>query len=549
MNAQNLQSSVECAGQLELLVKDRNHQVGAHRDPDLCLHCVGTRLIEMLDAQMSFDPTEEQLDTPPHLVKHGHSKSWDFQVVGQEDEFSGSFRIVEFDPSQEGSERLPRFFECRFSNMVAAQAGEPVHRHRVMSCEFQVALCSRDKECSSVCYQSEPGKVHVATVDQIEYTRLEEKAVEPTHVVLPRCGNVDASRDWAAQIDLSMELDACLGLPEVGPRKQSQGEIDSSRIQCIDRIVQVQSEIFSGIERSRLAYENLGEALPKTPVSLLVGIGECGFRHRLTEAKMMESGRTCVETGGNIPEAFPPGQLREDHADELLSATKVTDTRLGIVTFDHAMAILPAIDIACKEAGISCRAATSRGTVPVLDCSLQQSSFNGAVLDYIKKTAPDGLSLIILAAYWERYLKNEPTQNDQFRQILCRTVQEIQTAGCRVVILIDVPRFPFDPPKAIALREWLGVSSNDLVIDSAQYMTDTARQRPILCDLAYLGVTIIDPAGFFTDSKGMIHPADFGGVLYWDKDHLSPHGSLRLAEVIAELISNNLRKKLDANNS
>jgi hypothetical protein len=35
MNAQNLQSSVECAGQLEPLVKDRNHEVGAHRDPDL----------------------------------------------------------------------------------------------------------------------------------------------------------------------------------------------------------------------------------------------------------------------------------------------------------------------------------------------------------------------------------------------------------------------------------------------------------------------------------------------------------------------------------
>jgi hypothetical protein len=33
MNAQNLQISVESAGQLELLVKDRDHQVGADRSP------------------------------------------------------------------------------------------------------------------------------------------------------------------------------------------------------------------------------------------------------------------------------------------------------------------------------------------------------------------------------------------------------------------------------------------------------------------------------------------------------------------------------------
>jgi hypothetical protein len=41
MNAQNLQSSVESAGQLELLVKDRDHQIGADRNPDLGLHRVG----------------------------------------------------------------------------------------------------------------------------------------------------------------------------------------------------------------------------------------------------------------------------------------------------------------------------------------------------------------------------------------------------------------------------------------------------------------------------------------------------------------------------
>jgi hypothetical protein len=73
MNAQNLQRSVESAGQLELLVKDRDHKVGADRNPDLGLHRVGARAVVMFDSQVAFDPAEEQPDAPAKLVEHGHS--------------------------------------------------------------------------------------------------------------------------------------------------------------------------------------------------------------------------------------------------------------------------------------------------------------------------------------------------------------------------------------------------------------------------------------------------------------------------------------------
>jgi hypothetical protein len=58
MNAQNLQSSVESSGQLELLVKDRNYQIGADRNPDLGLHRVGARAVVMFDSQVAFDPAK-----------------------------------------------------------------------------------------------------------------------------------------------------------------------------------------------------------------------------------------------------------------------------------------------------------------------------------------------------------------------------------------------------------------------------------------------------------------------------------------------------------
>jgi len=341
MNAQKLQSSVECAGQLELLVEDCDYQIGGHRDPYLGLHGVGTCAVVMLDPQVSLDPAKEQFDAPPHFVKHRHSKGRNLQVVGQEYEFFGGFRVVEFDPSQKNRERLPRFFEGRFSDMIAAQTGEPVHRHRIMPSEFQVALCSRNKERPSVCYQNEPFEVHICLVHQIESPRLEEEVVQPANVVLPGACDVDAGRNRTAQVDLGMDLDACLGLTEVGPRKQSQGKIDSGRIQCVDRVVQIQSEIFFGVERSGFPHQILGESLPDAPVSQFVGIGKCRFGNRFGETEMMQRGWFRVETGGNVSEPIAPGQLSEDHADELLSATKMADTGLRIVALDQPGKCLP----------------------------------------------------------------------------------------------------------------------------------------------------------------------------------------------------------------
>ena len=89
MNAQKLEGSVEFAGELELLVKDGHHEVNGHRDPDLCLHRVGTSAEVVFDTQVAFDPFEEEFDLPSRLVELGYGERRDLQVVGEEDEMLG----------------------------------------------------------------------------------------------------------------------------------------------------------------------------------------------------------------------------------------------------------------------------------------------------------------------------------------------------------------------------------------------------------------------------------------------------------------------------
>ena len=210
----------------------------------------------------------------------------------------------------------------------------------------------------------------------------------------------------------------------------------------------------------------------------------------------------------------------------------------------HAMAILPAVDHVCKEAGIVARGATASAVVPVLDgpwggniYSIQiAEAFNLAVLDYIKRASSEGLSVVVLVARWEGYLKGR-SDNARFAGALRRTVREVQSAGCKVIVLMDVPSFPFDPPRSLAMRALRGSSSSDLVINSEQHLADTALQRPILNELSREGVTVIDPAGVFTDLRGIVSPEDGIGSLYMDRNHLSSHGSMRLNATFRSLLT------------
>lgn len=292
MNAQKLQSSVESAGQFHLFMNDRDHQISGHR--------VGTRAVEVFDSQMLLDPSEEQLDAPARLVEHGHFQRRDLQVVGEEDQFPFRFRVVVAHFSQESGKGISRFGQTGLADMVAAQAGEAIHRQRVVPGELQFALGPCDEEDARLGDEEKAGEIHVAAIHQIESSGLEQQAVEPANIVLARSGDVNTGWNRLPQVDLGVHLDA----------------------------------------RPGLAHEALGKILPEPPVALFVGIRESGLGHRLAKPEVMQGGGLCIETGRNA-KPLAPGQLGEDHADELLAATKVTDIGFCVVAFDEAGKCLP----------------------------------------------------------------------------------------------------------------------------------------------------------------------------------------------------------------
>ena len=198
-----------------------------------------------------------------------------------------------------------------------------------------MAFGTSDEEGARLNDASKPSKVHVAAIHRIEGTGFEAKVVEPVNIGLAGSTDVDTGRDRASQIELGMHLDPCLGAAKIGPWEETQREIYGGRVQSVNRVLQFQSQILSGIEQTRLAHESFGEIFPESPVPLLVGIGQGGLGNLLPEAEMVESFASGVETGGYVAQSFPPRQLSKGHADQLLPTPKMPNLALRIVALDQ----------------------------------------------------------------------------------------------------------------------------------------------------------------------------------------------------------------------
>src|SRR5437762_343965 len=99
-DAQDLEDFVEAAVELQFSSQDCHQQVGADRDPDLRLDGIGGEAEDVLDPQVLLDPFEEQFDLPSALVELRDSQSRKVKRVGQQNESSPMFGVVEGDAAQ-----------------------------------------------------------------------------------------------------------------------------------------------------------------------------------------------------------------------------------------------------------------------------------------------------------------------------------------------------------------------------------------------------------------------------------------------------------------
>jgi len=222
----------------------------------------------------------------------------------------------------------------------------------------------------------------------------------------------------------------------------------------------------------------------------------------------------------------------------------------------HANAMLPALDVAGKQAGISIQARIMMGNAPVLGWSYEPSasisgsgmlSFNSAVFDEITRLAEEGqLDMVFLVFRWARYLQRTPPLEFEnppsgFAEALDLTVGNLTALGLRVIVMLEPPAFPVHVPRAFALHEFIGSPLPKLSITEAESFSEP--YASLIKALTENGgrVVLLDPASVLVNDNGLVHTTNKEGkLLYADEHHLSYFGALQTTPLLMQAIESAL---------
>ena len=102
-------------------------------------------------------------------------------------------------------------------------------------------------------------------------------------------------------------------------------------VECVDRVLQLNTERLLGIEAPRDTNEALGEVAVDAPIARCVGVGQSVAGDIAADAEMIELRLVCPRAGFDIAQALSPCELRECHAQILIETREALDLVLAVV--------------------------------------------------------------------------------------------------------------------------------------------------------------------------------------------------------------------------
>lgn len=309
------------------LIETGHQKVNAECDPYLGAHGVFSCTKKRFDAQVLFDPLEEEFNLPAAFVDRCNGKSREIEVVCKKDQCFPGFGIDIPDTAQPSWVVPLSFFGFKANGLVAPQAGRFIERSRFEDIETSVAF-GTDHEIRTGRLDSEqPGEIEIATIKNVDASRVVVNLVHEVDVVDRTVCDPHEYRDWSGQIDLSVKLDRRLGGSEMRPGKDRQAQVDGGSIDGINHLVEIEPVGVAGIQPSSFADENLSECFVNAPVPMLVRVSEVCSSDVASDAHCVAVG-TAPQASFDIAKALAERDLGKGHRKELIACGHgFTDSR------------------------------------------------------------------------------------------------------------------------------------------------------------------------------------------------------------------------------
>lgn len=201
----------------------------------------------------------------------------------------------------------------------------------------------------------------------------------------------------------------------------------------------------------------------------------------------------------------------------------------------HAMAVIPAVKDLCQQQGLRAVAATHSGTPPLMGLEglfdarffRDAAPYNQNVLAFVKRHRVQQVLLVGRWSNYETYWTERHLQGAEIlRNRLQATVSALTDEGLQVYLMKEVPRFPTDVPRALALAVVSGKNPESIQMPESRHRRQVATVNAVLDSLRGPRVTVLDPAPWLVDSRGYCRLVHEGKPVNWDDDHLSATGAM-----------------------
>ncbi len=203
----------------------------------------------------------------------------------------------------------------------------------------------------------------------------------------------------------------------------------------------------------------------------------------------------------------------------------------------HAHSVVPSLSIEAARRGWRFESAAMHGTPPTIDLpesvSKDSRAFNDAVLQYAKTMDS---KFVVMVAYWSTY-ELTPKFGDMptaFR----RTLDELDSAGKRVILVHDVPIYPVRVPTYLCFRSQLGLSLGHVGVSREDYEKTNRLQEIFSTTVRERNGCAVEIFHAFASPQNndFAVPFDANGCFYFDDDHLSDYGASRITPLILQEI-------------
>lgn len=327
VNAQHLQNSAHIFVNSMDLLETGNHEVNADCDPDLGFDGVRAEAEKGFDAQVLFDPFEEQLDLPTTFVDSGDGLSRQVKAIGDKVESLGCLGVEVSDSTNALWIEVLGPTSVETDELVAEHGAVVGHFTGSRNVKVHILAGASDKECLGLMDAKETPKIDVSTIHDIGGPGFKDDMVEEVDIVDQCVCNAHKYWDGTSEIHLGMQLDRGLRLNVRRPGKQGQTQVDGRGVQGIDHLVESDYVRGLSVEAPRLSHENLGKVGVNVPGTMFVGVSQVGSGDTAADSHSMAM-RTEAQACLDVAQAFAIGQLREAHGQELIARTQTATAPL-----------------------------------------------------------------------------------------------------------------------------------------------------------------------------------------------------------------------------